>query len=98
MPIETTKAPPRFSSARRESVEGACVLVMTAPPSTHHLGGALDRPQNGEMRAAPAFEALQRIPDLALARLLVVAQERRRRHDPAIDAVAALRHLLFDIG
>ncbi len=30
--------------------------------------------------------------------LLVVAQEGRGRHDPAVDAVAALRHLLFDIG
>ena len=44
---------------------------------------------------------LHRLPasaclDLALARLLVRGQERRRLHDHAVDAVAALRGLLVD--
>ena len=36
--------------------------------------------------------------DLGVGRLLVVAQECGGGHDPAVDAIAALRHLLLDIG
>ena len=50
------------------------------------------------MRAAPAFHSGQRFPDLRLGRLFVVAQECGGGHEPAIDAVAALRHLLLDVG
>ena len=50
------------------------------------------------MRAAPAFHSGQRFPDLRLGRLFVVAQECGGGHEPAIDAVAALWHLLLDVG
>src|SRR5258707_3698377 len=50
------------------------------------------------MRAAAAFEAAERRADLGVTRMRIAGEERGRRHDPAIDAVAALRHLLVDIG
>src|SRR5262249_54045179 len=48
--------------------------------------------------AAAALETGERLLDLRVGRLLVLIEERGRRHDPAVDAVAALRHLLLDIG
>ena len=51
-----------------------------------------------DVRAAAALEAFERLLDLGFARLLLGCEERRGGHDPAVDAVAALRHLLFDIG
>src|SRR5580704_16234 len=68
------------------------------PPSTHHLGCTLDGAKDRHMRAAPAFQPFERRLDLRVGRLLLVAEKRRRRHDPAVDAVAALRNLLLDIG
>src|SRR5579885_3543123 len=68
------------------------------PPSTHHCGGALDRLEDADVRAAAALETRERVLDLRLAWILVVAQEGRGGHDPAVDAVAALRHLLLDVG
>ena len=50
------------------------------------------------MCAAAAFEIGESVADLLIARVFIVAQERCRGHHPAIDAVAALRHLLIDIG
>src|SRR5215470_11814488 len=35
---------------------------------------------------------------LSFGRLLLVSQKGRGRHDPAVDAVSALRHLLLDVG
>src|SRR5258706_12227225 len=49
------------------------------------------------MRRAAALEPGKRVPDLGVGRLRLLFQERRRGHDPAVDAVAALRHLLFDV-
>src|SRR3954453_3898282 len=98
MPIDTTSAPPALSIARRENCAAFSCLVMVRPPSTHHRRRALDRAQDAHMRAAAAFEAGERVLDLGIVRLLVLVEQRRRRHDPAVDAIAALRHLLFDIG
>src|SRR5437870_4679373 len=50
------------------------------------------------MGAASAFEPGERILDLAIARFLFLVEQRRRGHDPAVDAIAALRYLLLDIG
>ena len=50
------------------------------------------------MRPAAALEAREPIADLLLGRVGRVAQQRRRRHDPAIEAVAALRRLLLNEG
>src|SRR5262245_61590729 len=50
------------------------------------------------MGAAAALEAGERLPDLRVGRLLGLIEERGRRHDAAVDAVAALRHLLLHVG
>ena len=44
------------------------------------------------------FTLVERAADLLVGRLLVVAQEGRRGHDPAVDAVGALRHLFLHIS
>src|SRR5262249_12111494 len=93
-PTETTSAPPALSIARREKCVALSILVIVAS-STHHLGRALDRAHDAHMGAAAALEAGERVLDLGIGRLLVAIEQRRRRHDPAVDAVAALRHLLF---
>src|ERR1700758_2736377 len=48
------------------------------------------------MRPAPAFEPRKTVADLLLRGVRGVAQQRRRSHDPAVEAIAALRHLLGD--
>ena len=52
-PIATIKAPPAFSTARRENAwrekVGDCPFWSWQPPSTHHRRGALDRAQNADM-------------------------------------------------
>src|SRR6478752_207502 len=73
-------------------------ILSWCPPSTDHLGGTLDRFENADVRAATALEAGERILDLGLRRFFLVAEESGGRHEPAVDAVAALRHLLLDIG
>src|SRR5438132_803869 len=50
------------------------------------------------MRPAAAFEAGEPVADLLFRGVGGVAQQRRRGHDPAIEAIAALRHLLRDAG
>ena len=50
------------------------------------------------MRSAPALEAGERILDLGLAWLLPGIEQCSRSHDPAVEAIAALRHLLLDEG
>src|SRR5262249_31467847 len=54
--------------------------------------------QDVDMCPAAALEAGERILYLVLGRLLLLLGGGRCRHDPAVDAVAALRHLLLDIG
>src|SRR4051812_40935687 len=76
----------------------ACPFWSCAPPLTHHRGGALDRLENADMRAATTFQALERLLDLGFARLLLLGEQRCSGHDPAVDAVAALRHLFLDVG
>src|SRR6266436_9399558 len=50
------------------------------------------------MGAAAALEAGERIFDLGVSWFLVLSEERCRGHHPAVDAIAALRHLLLDVG
>src|ERR1700704_2626919 len=50
------------------------------------------------MRAAAALEPGKGVLDLGVRRLLLLIEQRCRSHDPAVDAVAALRNLLLDIG
>src|SRR5262245_45210603 len=69
-----------------------------AASSTHHLSRPLDGAYDAHMRAATALETLKRGPNLSFGRLLLVSQKGGGRHDPAVDAVSALRHLLLDIG
>src|SRR5436853_254197 len=49
------------------------------------------------MRSAPALDARHRLADFRVGRLWIRLQKRGGGHDPAREAVAALRHLLFDV-
>src|SRR5205823_7011066 len=68
------------------------------PPLAHHLGRALDRAHDAHMASAAALEAGESVIDLGVGRLLLLVEKSGSRHDPAIDAVTALRHLLIHIG
>src|SRR5208283_3630361 len=50
------------------------------------------------MRTAAAFEAGKPVADLLVRGVRGVAQQGGRGHDPAVEAIAALRHLLGDEG
>src|SRR5262249_26992987 len=50
------------------------------------------------MGAATALEAGERLLDLRIGRLLRSIEKCSGSHDPAVDAIAALRHLLLHIG
>src|ERR1700730_14559525 len=97
MPTETTSAPPALRIERRENCAMFSILLM-AISSAHHLGGALDRAQDPHVSSAAAFEARKRVFDLSLCGSFLLIEECRGCHDPAVDAVATLRHLLLDIG
>src|SRR5882762_7272393 len=93
---ETMSAPDAFRNSRRES--GRAVRVFMIVSSRHLRLSALDRAQDGNMGPAAALQAGERFAQLGVARLRVLVQISRRSHDPAVDAVAALRHLLLDVG
>src|SRR5262249_912028 len=86
------------NAGRRRRTAWRFLVWSLSPPSTHHRRGALDRAQDAHMRAAAALEAGERLPDLGVGRLLGLIEERGRRHDPAVDAVTALRDLLLHVG
>src|SRR6266545_5291 len=88
---ETTKAPEVFRKSRRE-------MDVMSLSSRHLCLRALDRAQYRDMRAAAALQAGERVAQLGVARFGVLPQDRGGGHDPAVDAVAALRHLLFDVS
>src|SRR5262245_22348141 len=92
MKPETTSAPLACRNSRREI--GAFMIAS----SRHALLSTLDGAQDRNVRAAAAFEAGERIAQLGVGRLWILLQDRGGGHDPAVDAVAALRHLLFDVG
>src|SRR5215813_12049811 len=69
-----------------------------SPPSTHHLGRALDGAQDAHVRPAAALQIGERVLDLGFGGFLLVTQESGGGLDPAVDAVSALRDLLFHIG
>src|SRR4051812_22193194 len=50
------------------------------------------------MRAAAALETGERLANLRVVRPRVLLEQRHRGHDPAVETVAALRHLLGDEG
>ena len=72
-------------------------MFMVCLPSSLSRG-ALDGAHDAGMGAAAAEIVGERVLDVALAWLLVLGEERRRLHDHAVDAVAALRGLLVDEG
>src|SRR5882762_448426 len=93
---ETTSAPEAFRNSRRESGKSTREFIVVS--SGHLRLSALDRAQDGDVRPAAALEARERFAQLRVARLRVLVQVGRRGHDPAVDAVAALRHLLLYVG
>src|SRR5262245_8446594 len=50
------------------------------------------------MRAAAALEPGECLTDLRIVRARVLLEQRHRGHDPAVETVSALRHLLGDEG
>src|ERR1700704_1526385 len=87
---ETTRAPEVFRNSRR--VRGVLMF------SSRQAGlRALDGAQDGHVRSAAALEPGEGIAQLSVARFRVLLEVGRRGHHPAVDAVAALRHLLLDI-
>src|SRR6266404_4839924 len=85
---DTTSAPEVFRNSRRVRVVMMC--------SSCHAGlRALDGAQDGHVRSAAALEPGQGVAQLRVARFRVLLEISRGRHDPAVDAVAALRHLLL---
>src|SRR6185295_4978629 len=88
---ETTSAPLACRNSRREI--GAFMIAS----SRHALLSTLDSAQDRHVGAAAALEAGERIAQLGIARLWILLQDGGGGHDPAVDAVAALRHLLLDI-
>src|SRR5262245_44412692 len=94
-PIETamTRAPVLCSIVRRDSENS--VFAFIGSSSRHRVGCTTHGAHDRRMRAASALEPLERRLDLGIGRLLLGVEERRRRHDPAVDAVAALRNLLL---
>src|SRR5215470_19660871 len=86
----TTRAPEPLSRSRRETL-----TFMIASPS-RHAGRALDRGKDAHMRAAAAEIVGERLADVGVGRFPVGREQRRRFHDHAVDAVAALRRLRID--
>src|SRR2546429_7787246 len=87
---ETTSAPEVFRNSRRVRV----VMMF----SSRHAGlRALDGAQDGHVGSAAALEPGEGVAQLRVARLRVLLEVSRGGHHPAVDAVAALRHLLLDI-
>src|SRR5256886_2941799 len=87
---ETTSAPEVFRNSRR--VRG--VMMFSSRPAGLR---ALDGAQDGHVRSAAALEPGEGVAQLRVARLRGLLEVSRGGHHPAVDAVAALRHLLLDI-
>src|SRR5258707_3556879 len=64
--------------------------------SSSLLGRALDRAQRSAMSTAATDQVLERVLDLRVGRVWIAVDELGGGEEPAVDAVAALVHLLFD--
>src|SRR5262245_24486937 len=92
---ETMSAPADFRNSRRER-ERSMRAFMVASLCECRLR-ALDRAQDRDVRAAAALEARQRLAELRVGGLRVFLEHCRGGHDPTVDAIAALRHLLLHV-
>src|SRR2546426_4622847 len=95
----TAAVPLETRNARREMF----VNAMPSNPgfmvgSSGFFRGTLDRRDDTVIGAATADVALHVLDDLLARRIPVLRKQRRRGHDLARLAVAALRHLLGDPG
>src|SRR4029453_4087280 len=88
---QATRAP-----ASRRGSRGAREGFRAAPSRGRRLR-ALDRAQDGDVGAAAALEPGQGLPQLGVGGLRLLLQDGGGGHDPAVDAVAALGHLLLDV-
>src|SRR5688500_2990982 len=89
----TTSAPEVLRKSRRENFS-----IFMVVPLGHHFRGALHRLDDAHVRAAAAQIVGERLPDLGVARALVLREQVGGLHDHAVDAVAALHRLLLDEG
>src|SRR5258706_5258231 len=92
MPTVMTSAPAACRNSRREILSEFMVSSLRS-----RSGSALDCAHDRHVGAAAAFESRERGAYLRIRRFGGVAQQRRRGHHPAVDAIAALRHLFFDV-
>src|SRR5689334_9687379 len=97
----TTMPPAPLTNFERESVAPKMSMVcssiaLISRPLRHRLGGALDRLENGRVRATTAQMAVHRLLDLQLGRVLRRRQQICGLDQHAVLAVAALRHLGLD--
>src|SRR6476646_6602092 len=76
--------------ARKRRRETACIVIVVSPSAD--FGGELHRRLDAIVRAA-ATDVGHHRDDVVLARLRIVAEKRRRGHDLARLAVAALRNV-----
>ena len=99
----------RARHRRRRRVDGQHALLRAGPRRARacaaravtpraSAGRAPHRGEDLQMRAAAAEVMRQRRADLRLRRARVAPEQRDRRHDHAVEAVAALRALLGDEG
>src|SRR5690349_11574389 len=66
------------------------------PPSSQSR--ALDGAQDAGVGAAATLQPGECLADLHVVRARVLLEQRYRGHDPAVETVSALRHLLCDEG
>src|SRR5262249_17880976 len=91
--IATMRAPVAVRKARRLSWFSSG-SSMTA--SSHLLGGALNRFDGRVMGPTAANQIAEGVPDFLLGGVRIARQEFGPRHDPTIDAIAALVDLFLD--
>jgi hypothetical protein len=81
---DTTSAPPPFRNSRRV-ISGTQLLLRT-----------LHRAKDAHVSPAAALESRKAATNVLIRGARVVPEQRRGGHDPAAEAVAALRRLLLD--
>src|SRR4029079_18695817 len=95
-PAAREESAPRGAALRRDEFVHGGLLCLC--PGGHAARRELHRAKDAHVRAATALEARYSLANVLLGSARIRFQQRRRRHDPAVDAVAALRGLLVDEG
>src|SRR5882762_7869765 len=92
--LKPIRSPPPSAALALRNCRRERSTVMSGP----FLGGVLDSLANSDIRAAAADVSGHGGVDIAIGRVRLGGEQRRRRHDLAGLAIAALRHLQLDPG